>query len=525
MKKPRTLCSATLWSLSLFLALSSVAWGFQTTSIRYSPFSITSCPHNDARFHGEDTPTTPFISFKKSQYAVTRQSRLYSSVLASANNEQTDDDKLPKAIIPILLSVLALILSEGIAVSTLPLHLQTLGATPALIGLSTSAFSIAQMVCCPLIVSLSSRIGRRRTLRLCLLGAAFSSMVIASASTIPLLILARFLAGVFAASIPVAQAGVTDIVPPHQTAMALSQVSAASQTGLVIGPIASAFIQGLLVSIGVPSKYLVRGVFAASAMFALFALALGGAGAKETDEETSQEEAISSSSTGSSAAVTSMSSDKSTATMNEQQQPDYVQPTLRLIALLAGWALTLSVSTYSMFSSKFLDYGQPELSAAMSLGAGTTILTQVLIVPRIVRRFGVHMSDTFGLGTLSVGLLGTALLRAQPLHTLFYLLIRVGTGIVDTSTATLVARYSIGREERGRNLGMIQSTRAGARIFTPVISGSLFARSCKQTFPMAGSLPYLVNAILSIALTPLPLVLKRIRKSKDKQTEGNGATK
>ena len=120
-----------------------------------------------------------------------------------------------------------------------------MGATPSMIGLSTSAFSISQMICCPLIVNLSSRIGRQSTLRLCLIGAACSSIVIASSSTISLLIFARFLAGVFAAAIPVAQAGVTDLVPAHQTAIALSQVSAASQTGLVIGPIASAFIQGM----------------------------------------------------------------------------------------------------------------------------------------------------------------------------------------------------------------------------------------------------------------------------------------
>jgi MFS family permease len=481
-----------------------MAWGWQNT--KHSAFRIARPNSQIAPTYHRRTCTSSVdnhIHCKRSALA---------SAISATSTTTSDDDKLPKEIIPILLSVMALILSEGIAVSTLPLHMQSLGATPALIGLSTSAFSIAQMVCCPLMVSLSTKIGRRQTLRLCLLGAALSSIVIASASTIPLLIVARFLAGVFAASIPVAQAGVTDIVPPHQTAMALSQVSAASQTGLVIGPIASAFIQGLLVSMGVPSKYLVRGVFAASAMFALVALALGGAGVDEPTSETSEQEGVPTATNSDTATVTSSRNE----TSESQHQPGYVQPSLRLIALLAGWALTLSASTYSMFSSKFLDYGQQQLSAAMSLGAAATILTQFFIVPRLVQRVGVHLSDTVGLWAVSMGLVGTSLLRAQPLHTIFYLLIRVGTGIVDTSTATLVARYSNGRDERGRNLGMIQSTRAGARIFTPVLSASLFARSCEQQFPMPGSLPYLVNAVLSFALTPLPLVIKRIGESKRK---------
>jgi MFS family permease len=490
-----------MWFLSM---ASSMAWGWQNT--KHPAFRIS-------RSNSQISPTyhRHISTSSVDNHIHCKQSALASTVSATSTTTTSDDDKLPKEIIPILLSVLALILSEGIAVSTLPLHLQSLGATPALIGLSTSAFSIAQMVCCPLMVSLSTKMGRRQTLRLCLLGAALSSMVIASASTIPLLIVARFLAGVFAASIPVAQAGVTDIVPSHQTAMALSQVSAASQTGLVIGPIASAFIQGLLVSMGVPSKYLVRGVFAASAMFALVALALGGAGVDDPTSETFEQEGVPTT-TNSNTAVTSTRNETSAS----PHQPEYVQPSLRLIALLAGWALTLSASTYSMFSSKFLDYGQPQLSAAMSLGAAATILTQILIVPRLVQRVGVHLSDTVGLWAVSMGLVGTSLLRAQPLHTIFYLLIRVGTGIVDTSTATLVARYSNGRDERGRNLGMIQSTRAGARIFTPVLSASLFARSCEHQFPMPGSLPYLVNAVLSFSLTPLPLVLKRIGESKRK---------
>lgn len=428
-----------------------------------------------------------------------------------------NDDKLPKTIIPILLSVLALILSEGIALSTLALHMQSMGATPAVIGLSTSAFSIAQMICCPLLVSLSSKIGRRKTLRVCLLGAALSAIAIASATTIPLLIFARFLAGAFASSIPIAQAGVTDLVPPHQVALALSQVSAASQTGLVIGPIASAFIQQLLKSAGVSGDYLVRAVFGSSALFALFALAVGGAGADapaedlDTSDKKQDEKEI--------PEIVQKASDSTSGLPMAKElskHREYVQPSLRLISVLASWALTLSVSTYAMFSSKFLGFGQSELSAAMSLGAATTILTQILIVPRLVKRAGVHLSDTVGLWTLAMGLLGASLLRNQPLHTILYLLIRVGTGITDTATATLVARYSNGTDQRARNLGMIQSSRAFARIFTPVLSGSLFSFSCGMKF-MPGALPYLVNAALSFALTPLPLVLKR-KKNKSKET-------
>jgi MFS family permease len=464
--------------------------------------------------------------YPKQRY--TRSLLLSASAIADPAVSNDDETKLPSTVIPILLSVLALIVSEGVAISTLPLHLTAMGATPVQVGLSTSAFSIAQMTCCPLIVALSNRIGRRKVLRLCLLGAAFSSSVISFASTIPLILAARFLAGVFAAVIPVAQAGVTDLVPVHQTAMALSRVSAAAQTGLVIGPIASAVVQGILVGAGVASKYTVRGVFAASAAFALFALAVGGGVASDDDEGTDAATPAASNDDGKEKGVPPIIKAASESTSGLplagaiSKHEEYAQPLLRLIAVAAGWALTLSVSTYSLFASKFLGYAQPQLSAAMSAGAATTIATQILIVPRLVKSAGEHLSCTVGLWILTMGLAGTSLLRGQPLHTIMYLLIRVGQGITDTATATLVARASTGREERARNLGMVQSTRAAARIFTPVVSGSLFSRSCLPSYPLLpGSLPYLVNAGLAFALTPLPLVLKRMEKKANKSQQAS----
>lgn len=449
------------------------------------------------------------------EYSQRRSSLDSSAVSTFGNDDNDDDEKLPSTVLPILLSVLALILSEGIALSTLPLHMKSMGATPVQVGLSTSAFSVAQMVCCPLIVSLSSKRGRRATLKLCLGGAALSSIAIATSTTIPLLIFSRFLAGVFAAAIPVAQAGVTDLVPRHQATLALSRVSAASQTGLVIGPMASAVVQEILTRLGVPSQYLVRGVFGASAAFAMGVLAMSSGEGKETLDEVSNKQ-------NNKGSVQKDSKDDAAKSKYSASAPTFAlaQPLLRVIALAAGWALTLSVAIYSLFSSRFLGFGQSQLSASMSAGAATTILTQMFVVPRLVKSFGEHVACSLGLWALTMGLAGTALARIQPWHTLMYLLIRVGTGVTDTSTAGLVARFSKNREERAHNLGMIQSTRAGARIFTPVLSGSLFARSCHpSSFSIgpSGSLPYLVNAGLAIMLSPLPLLLKRIEKYKNKK--------
>jgi len=155
-----------------------------------------------------------------------------------------------------------------------------------------------------------------------------------------------------------------------------------------------------------------------------------------------------------------------------------------------------------------------------------------------VKRVGEHLSCSLGLGGVAVGLAGCSLIHAQPLHSALYLVNRVGSGIADTATATLVALASSGREASSRNLALIQSTRAGARVVTPLISGYLFTLRSAATLratprtrrpapstrrgaahsharpgslPTAapGALPYLLVASLAVALTPLPLLLNK----------------
>ncbi|EOD08265.1 hypothetical protein EMIHUDRAFT_471094 [Emiliania huxleyi CCMP1516] len=83
-------------------------------------------------------------------------------------------EPLPPTLLPITFSVFAQMIGEGIAISSLPLHMTLLGASPLEVGLATSCFSVAQMVCCPALVSLSSRFGRALVLRVCLGGGSSS---------------------------------------------------------------------------------------------------------------------------------------------------------------------------------------------------------------------------------------------------------------------------------------------------------------------------------------------------------------
>mmetsp|Transcript_22461 Transcript_22461/g.50697 ORF Transcript_22461/g.50697 Transcript_22461/m.50697 type:complete len:329 (-) Transcript_22461:15-1001(-) len=211
---------------------------------------------------------------------------------SEASDDSDDDDSpLPAALVPIWLGVFAQTLGEGIAISSLPLYMTTLGASPWQTGMATSCFSVFQMVCCPLLVSLSTRIGSRTVLRSCLFGAAASNLIIASSSSIQGIVLGRCLAGAFAASTPVAQVASTDVVPKTQTARALARVSASSQLGIVVGPMAVAGLAWVYESMGLAASLTTRAVFATSSAFALIVIALQGFGAAAAADDARNAEA------------------------------------------------------------------------------------------------------------------------------------------------------------------------------------------------------------------------------------------
>lgn len=87
-------------------------------------------------------------------------------------------------------------------------------------------------------------------------------------------------------------------------------------------------------------------------------------------------------------------------------------------------------------------YEQQRLSLIFSTGAATTVLTQLFIFPALVSALGANQTCFLGLICVALGLTGFSLYWHQPGHTLLYLLMRMGSGCADTSTATLVAENS-----------------------------------------------------------------------------------
>lgn len=178
---------------------------------------------------------------------------------------------------------------------------------------------------------------------------------------------------------------------------------------------------------------------------------------------------------------------------------------------------------YALFATTFLGYGQAELSLTASAAAGAALLTQLLLLPRLLERVGEAASCVAGLALLGVTMGASSLVRTQPLHFGLFVASRAGHALAETSNTALTARASP-PERRARNLALLHTFQSGSRLVSPMLANYLFTLSRTggagggaAAIGPAGALPFLTVAALAIASAPLPLLLPRVGATKPEE--------
>src|SRR6056297_1440221 len=162
----------------------------------------------------------------------------------------------------ILLTVMIDAMGIGLIMPVMPDLLQEVrgaGLANAAIwgGVLSTAFAVMQFVCGPLIGNLSDRFGRRPVLLISLFVMSIDYLVMAVAGSIWLLLAARIVGGITAATHSTALAFMADTLPPERRGQGFGMVSAAFGAGFVLGPV----IGGLLGDLGARAPF-----FAAAAL-------------------------------------------------------------------------------------------------------------------------------------------------------------------------------------------------------------------------------------------------------------------
>src|SRR4029453_10597809 len=140
--------------------------------------------------------------------------------------------------IAVMLAVLIQVLDTTIANVALP-HMQaSLGATQESINWVLTSYIVASAIAIPIAGWLPDRIGRKRLLVLAVIGFTIASFLCAIAQNLTEMVAFRIIQGITGAFlVPLSQATLFDINPPHKHAQAMAMFGGGIMIGPILGPL------------------------------------------------------------------------------------------------------------------------------------------------------------------------------------------------------------------------------------------------------------------------------------------------
>ncbi len=139
-------------------------------------------------------------------------------------------------VLPIFTLTFVDVLGLTIILPLLHLYSTAFGATPLQIGLVAAAFPLTQLLGVPVMGALSDRYGRKPLLLISQVSTCASFLMLASATSLEMIILSRVVDGLFGANLATAQAAITDLTDEKTRAQGLGLTGAAFGLGFILGP-------------------------------------------------------------------------------------------------------------------------------------------------------------------------------------------------------------------------------------------------------------------------------------------------
>jgi MFS family permease len=377
------------------------------------------------------------------------------------------------ALLVVYMAVFVDMLGFGIILPLLPYQVQAQGGSGVWVGGVLTAYAAAQFVAAPLLGVLSDRFGRRPLLLASLAGSAVSLALTGVAGSLPMLLAARLVAGLFGGAIAVGQAYVVDLSEPARRTRALGLVGASIGLGFVFGPAIGAGLAGLGFA-GV--SFVAAGIAAANLLAGSLLLPRGRSAAMPSTDNRRPINPLS-----------------GLATALRRRA-------LRRV-LGAVFAATLAFvameATFALLGARRYELGPRGLGLVFT-GVGVVMaIVQGGLVGRLADRFGDRGVAVAGAVLLGAGLV---VLPFSPQWIAYVALgvVAVGQGLLSTTSAALIS--STGGPEHGRSFGVGQSASAAARAIGPLIAGA--------AFDAGTALPYLAGAMLCLLAAWLLLAVR-----------------
>lgn len=355
----------------------------------------------------------------------------------------------------VFITVLLDMLAFGVVIPVLPQLIRDFvggdyAQAAVWVGIFGTLFAVAQFVCSPIQGALSDRFGRRPVILLSNLGLGLDFILMALANTLPLLFLGRVLAGVTAASVATANAYIADVTPADRRAGAFGIVGGAFGLGFVLGPALGGLLGGI--DIRLPF-WVAAGLALLNFAYGFFIL----------PESLPLEKR--------SARIDWRRANPVGALLMLRSFPRVFG--LALLAFTSNLAHYALPSTFVLYTDYRYGWGAQKVGLVLALVGISNVLVQLVLVRRVVPRFGERRTLLAG---LLFGMGGFAIMGLAPQGTLFLLGIPLLAlwGLAGPATQSLLSRR-VPDDQQGRLQGSIASVVAVAGIFAPWLFTHIFA--------------------------------------------------
>lgn len=372
------------------------------------------------------------------------------------------------ALIPIYGVTLVDVLGTMIMVPLLPYVAQHYGANGFTVGLILTTSAVATTVAAPIWGSVSDRLGRKRIVLISQLVSLGGYIALATAASLPMLFVARAIAGFGGGNLGVTQSYIADVTAEEDRDGAYALFGVLFGVGIVLGPVLGGFL--IRFGFGVP--------FAVAAAIELVTIGL-------TLRFLPERHAA---------------HDAPRTNLREAALTVLRNPRVRSLVvrhLLFIFAITYFFTIFGLYLKRVLGYG-PELTSWLLAGAGAVGgAALVIVVGPLTRRFGDAVVAQAG---LALSVVAYALLTVSGGIGVFAAALglwAIGAACVEPTITALLSKAAPARA-RGAIMGFNDAANSVALILGPALGGAAIDAGPK----LVGIVPALAVLIaFAIAMT------------------------
>ncbi|WP_075617199.1 MFS transporter [Paenisporosarcina indica] len=375
-----------------------------------------------------------------------------------------------KKIIVLMINMFIAIGSFGIIIPILPAYLVSIGEGGMAAGLMIAIFAGAQFVMSPIAGKWADQIGRRKMIIAGLSGLTISMFVFYFSDSIWVLYTSRVIGGVGAALlIPAIFAYVADITTMDQRAKGNSYISAAMSLGIVIGP----GIGGFLADFDLKLPLLVSALVSlVSVIFSVIVL-------KESREISSADMVV--------------DQEPMMKKLAQSVHKPYFIPLV--ITLVMSFGLMAYESVLGLFVDNQFNATPKEIALMITSTGIVSVVMQLLVVDRLVRRFGEGVILNVFIALTAVCFFLSLFASTYVFFFMITLVVFLATSILRPVLNTLISKLA--GNEQGFAMGMNNAYMSIGNVVGPLLAGVLYDVNILYPF-MLGFVVLGVTMLVSI---------------------------